>query len=90
MKKHDLTLELSLLRPCPADSRSSGTGIPTRNASAHPVLHVPAPNVKCKGFDKVIRKPLAPKFLSTHRAAWIPPFEDVDSQRRLAFQHASL
>jgi hypothetical protein len=45
-------------------------------------------NGKC--FDQVIRKALAPKLLSTNRAARIPSLENTDSQRSLAFQHAQI
>jgi len=84
------TQELSLLRPGAGDPRTHWTGIPTHNSSAHIMLRVPAPNMKSKGFDQTLRKSLAPKLLSTHRAARIPGLENVDSQRRLAFQHAPL
>lgn len=60
------------------------------NTPAHIVLHVPAPHVKRKGFDQVIRKPLAPKLLSTYRAARIPPLENIDSECSFAFQNVSL
>jgi hypothetical protein len=79
-----------LSRPCPGNSSSCWTGIPTHSTSVHLILHVPAPNVTRKGFDQVIRKPLAAKPLSTHRAAGILRPENVDSQRSLAFQHTPL
>lgn len=88
--KRNFTPELSLLRAHPGDSSSSWICVPTHNTSARLVLHMPTSNVKCKGFDQVIRKSLAPKLLSTHRAARVPSLENIDSQRRLAFQHASL
>jgi hypothetical protein len=88
--KGNFTPDLSLLRARPGDSRSSWICIPTHNTSAHLVLHVLAPNVKCKSFDQIIRESLAPKLLSTPRAARISPLENIDSQRRLAFQHAPL
>ncbi len=88
MKKN--LLKLSPLGPGPGPSRSSWTCIPTHNLPAHLILHVAAPNVKCKGFDQAIRKALAPKLLSTHRAARIAPLENIDSQRSVAFQHAQI
>jgi hypothetical protein len=86
--KRNFTQKLS--RPCPGNSSSCWTGVPTHSTSVHLILHVPAPNVTRKGFDQVIRKPLAPKPLSTHRAAGILPLENVDSQRSLAFQRTPL
>ncbi|MFZ0537286.1 MAG: alpha-glucuronidase family glycosyl hydrolase [Candidatus Sulfotelmatobacter sp.] len=47
-------------------------------------------NVKGKGFDQVRRKTLTPKLLSTHRASRISSLDNIDSQRCLAFQHATL
>lgn len=88
--QRNLTPQLSLLCPRPGDSPSNWTCVLTHNISAHLDLHVPAPNVKRKGFDQVIGKSLAPKLLSTRRAARIPALENVDSQSRLAFQHALL
>ena len=74
-----LTLQLSLLRPCPGDPRIRWIRVSTHNTRAHVILHVPAPNMKCKGFNWVIRKSLASELLSTHRAARIPSLENIDS-----------
>jgi hypothetical protein len=90
LSKGNFTPQLPLLRPRARHSRSSGTRVCRHRTSAHLVRQVAAPNVKGKGFDQVIGKPLAPKLLSTHRAARIPPLENIDSQRCLAFPHAPL
>ncbi len=88
--KRNFSQELSLVRPRPGDSLRSWTRVTTHKASTHPLLHVPAPNVKGKGFNQLIREAFAPKLLPTHRAAWISPLENIDSQGRLAFQHTPL
>ncbi len=59
-----------------------------RNGLADIVVQVAASNVKHECFDETGRETLAPELLSTHRAARIPPLENIDSQRSLAFQHA--
>ena len=80
----------SLLRPRPRHSRRRWTRVDTEITPGHLVLDVPAANVKGKGFDQAMGKALAPELLSTRGAARIPALEDIDSQRRLAFQHAPL
>jgi hypothetical protein len=80
----------SLLRPRPHHSRSRWTRVDTQITPGQLVLDVPAANVKCKGLDQAMGKALAPELLSTRGAARIPALEDIDSQRRLAFQHAPL
>lgn len=82
--------ELSLLCSCPSGSRSTCICVFTHRTSIHPVVHVAPPDVKHKGLNQVGRKSLAPKLLSTYRAARISPLDNIDSQRCLAFQHAPI